>query len=98
MVERFPGNRLLRPDRNCRRCLYWSLYSPCHPTRCQWRKIRPIKVLAAEVNENKQPILFCEIESYPDGSDYSYLTTLPDPERLPEEQDEMHEMRGLLLA
>lgn len=45
----------------------------------------------------KQPVLFCEIEPYPDGSDYSYLTTLPDPARQPEEQVELRELRTLLL-
>lgn len=45
----------------------------------------------------KQPVLFCEIEPYPDGSDYSYLTTLPDPARQPEEQVELRELRILLL-
>ena len=45
----------------------------------------------------RRPILFCEIEPYPDGSDYSHLTTLPDPDRLPEEQVELRELRGLLL-
>jgi DNA-directed RNA polymerase specialized sigma24 family protein len=42
-------------------------------------------------------IHLCEIEPYPDGSDYSYLTTLPDPDRQPEEQVELRELRGLLL-
>ena len=45
----------------------------------------------------KRPIFFCEIEPYPDGSDYSYLTTLPDPDRQPEEQVELRELRKLLL-
>ena len=45
----------------------------------------------------RRPILFCEIEPYPDGTDYSHLTMLPDPDRLPEEQVELRELRGLLL-
>ncbi len=46
----------------------------------------------------RRPILFCEIEPYPDGRDYLCLTTLPDPDRQPEEQIELRELRGLLLA
>lgn len=45
----------------------------------------------------RRPILFCEIEPYPDESDYSCLTTLPDPDRQPEEQVELRELRELLL-
>ena len=45
----------------------------------------------------RRPILFCEIEPYPDGTDYSHLTMLPDPDRLPEEQVELRELRWLLL-
>ena len=45
----------------------------------------------------RRPIRFCEIEPYPDGSDYSHLTALPDPDRLPEEQVELRELRWLLL-
>ncbi len=45
----------------------------------------------------RRPILFCEIESYPDGGDYSYLTTLPDPNLQPEQQVELSELRQRLL-
>jgi len=45
----------------------------------------------------RRPILFSEIESFPDGDEYSYLTTLPDPDRQPEEQVELHELRQQLL-
>jgi RNA polymerase sigma factor (sigma-70 family) len=45
----------------------------------------------------RRPILFSEIESCPDGDDYSYLTMLPDPGRQPEEQAELHELRLCLL-
>ena len=45
----------------------------------------------------RRPNLFCEIEPYPDGSGYSYPTALPDPDRQPEEQLELRELRGLLL-
>ena len=45
----------------------------------------------------RRPILFSEIEPFPDGDDYSYLTTLPDPDRQPEEQVELHELRQRLL-
>jgi RNA polymerase sigma factor (sigma-70 family) len=45
----------------------------------------------------RRPILFSEIESFPDGGEDSYLTTLPDPDRQPEEQVELRELRRLLL-
>ena len=45
----------------------------------------------------RRPILFCEIEPYPEGSDSTSITLLPDLERQPEEQVELHELRELLL-
>jgi len=45
----------------------------------------------------QRPILFSEIELFPDGGEYAYLTSLPDPDRQPEEQAELHELRELLL-
>lgn len=45
----------------------------------------------------KRPILFCDIESATEGSDYSYLTMLPDTDRQPEEQVELSELRELLI-
>lgn len=45
----------------------------------------------------RRPILFSEIESFLDGGEDSYLTTLPDPDRQPEEQVELRELRKLLL-
>jgi RNA polymerase sigma-70 factor (ECF subfamily) len=45
----------------------------------------------------RHPILFSEIESCPDGDDYLYLIMLPDPDRQPEEQAELHELRLWLL-
>ena len=45
----------------------------------------------------RRPILFSEIELFTDGGEYAYLTTLPDPDRQPEEQVELHELRELLL-
>ncbi len=40
----------------------------------------------------RRPILFSEIELFPDGGEYAYLTSLPDPDRQPEEQAELHEL------
>jgi RNA polymerase sigma-70 factor (ECF subfamily) len=45
----------------------------------------------------KRPILFSEIEPFPDAVEYSFLATLPDPDRLPEEQVELRELRHSLL-
>jgi len=41
----------------------------------------------------RRPILFSEVESFPDGDEYSSLTMLPDPDRQPEELVELHELR-----
>src|SRR6266568_9674028 len=40
----------------------------------------------------RRSILFSEIELFPDGGEYAYLTSLPDPDRQPEEQAELHEL------
>ena len=45
----------------------------------------------------RRHLLFSEIEPSPDGGEYSFLATLPDPDRQPEEQVELHELRKLLL-
>ena len=45
----------------------------------------------------RRPVLFSEIESFPDGGEYACLTTLPDPDLQPEEQVELHELRQRLL-
>jgi RNA polymerase sigma-70 factor, ECF subfamily len=45
----------------------------------------------------KRPVFFSEIPSDPNGSEFSPLSMLPDPELLPEEQHELHELRELLL-
>jgi len=45
----------------------------------------------------RRHLLFSEIEPFPDGGEYSFLTTLPDPDRQPEEQVELHELRQRLL-
>ena len=45
----------------------------------------------------RRPILFSEIEPFPDGGEYACLTTLPDPDLQPEEQVELHELRQRLL-
>ena len=42
-------------------------------------------------------ILFSEIEPFPDGGEYSFLATLPDPDRQPQEQVELCELRQRLL-
>jgi RNA polymerase sigma-70 factor, ECF subfamily len=42
-------------------------------------------------------LLFSEIEPFPDGGEYSFLATLPDPDRQPEEQVELRELRQRLL-
>jgi RNA polymerase sigma-70 factor (ECF subfamily) len=44
----------------------------------------------------RRPILFSEIKSLTDGGEDSYLTMLPDPDRQPEEQIELRELRRLL--
>jgi RNA polymerase sigma-70 factor (ECF subfamily) len=45
----------------------------------------------------KRPIFFSEITSVPDGDECSLLIALPDPDRQPEEQVELHELRQRLL-
>src|SRR5947209_7990132 len=45
----------------------------------------------------RRHLLFSEIEPFPDGGEYSFLATLPDPDRQPEEQVELRELRKLLL-
>jgi len=45
----------------------------------------------------RRHLLFSEIEPFPDGGEYSFLATLPDPYRQPEEQVELRELRQRLL-
>src|SRR5437588_4469032 len=45
----------------------------------------------------KRPIFFSEIPSDPDGDEFSFLTTLPDPDLQPEERVELLELRQRLL-
>ncbi len=45
----------------------------------------------------KRPIFFSEIASISDGDEFSFLTTLLDPDLQPEEQVELHELRQQLL-
>ena len=45
----------------------------------------------------RRHLLFSEIEPFPDGGEYSFLATLPDPDRQPEEQIELRELRERLL-
>jgi RNA polymerase sigma-70 factor, ECF subfamily len=45
----------------------------------------------------KRYLLFSEIEPFPDGGEYSFLATLADPDRQPEEQVELRELRQWLL-
>jgi RNA polymerase sigma-70 factor, ECF subfamily len=45
----------------------------------------------------KRPLLFSEIEPFPDEDEYSFLATLPDQDRQPEEQVELRELRQRLL-
>lgn len=49
-----------------------------------------------ELRRNR-PILFSEMAPVPDGGEYSFLAALPDPERQPEEQVELRELRQRLL-
>jgi RNA polymerase sigma-70 factor, ECF subfamily len=42
-------------------------------------------------------LLFSEIEPFPDEGEYSFLATLPDPSRQPEEQVELIELRQRIL-
>jgi RNA polymerase sigma factor (sigma-70 family) len=45
----------------------------------------------------RRHLLFSEIEPIPDGGEYSFLATLPDPDRQPEEQVELRELQQQLL-
>ena len=45
----------------------------------------------------RRHLLFSEIEPFPDGGEYSFLTMLPDPDGQPEEQVELHELRQRIL-
>ncbi len=45
----------------------------------------------------RRHLLFSEVEPFPDGGEYSFLATLPDPDRQPEEQVELHELRQRIL-
>jgi len=45
----------------------------------------------------RRHLLFSEIEPFSEGSEYSFLSMLPDPERQPEEQVELHELRQRIL-
>jgi DNA-directed RNA polymerase specialized sigma24 family protein len=42
---------------------------------------------------HRRSILFCEIEPFSDGDESSYLATLADPGRQPEELVELHKLR-----
>jgi RNA polymerase sigma-70 factor, ECF subfamily len=59
---------------------------------CQIARHRAIDEL-----RRRRHLLFSEIEPFPDGGEYSFLATLPDPDRQPEEQVELRELRELLL-
>ncbi len=45
----------------------------------------------------KRPVFFSEVALYPDGSEFSPLIMLPDPDLQPEEQVELRELRARLL-
>jgi len=45
----------------------------------------------------KRPIFFSEMGEVPDGEEFSYLIALPDPQRQPDEQVELLELRQRLL-
>ena len=45
----------------------------------------------------RRHLLFSEVEPFSDGGEYSFLATLPDPDRQPEEQVELHELRQRIL-
>jgi RNA polymerase sigma-70 factor (ECF subfamily) len=62
------------------------------PWLCQVARRRSIDEL-----RRRRPIFFSEVESFPDGDEYSYLTKLPDLDRQPEEEAELHELRLCLL-
>ncbi len=49
-----------------------------------------------ELRRRRYP-LFSEIEPFPNGGEYSFLTKLLDPDRQPEEQVELHELRQRIL-
>jgi RNA polymerase sigma factor (sigma-70 family) len=59
---------------------------------CQIARHRAIDEL-----RRRRHLLFSEIEPFPDGGEYSFLATLADPDRQPEEQVELRELRELLL-
>jgi len=45
----------------------------------------------------KRPIFFSEIALVPGGDEFSFLTTLPDPDEQPEEQVELRELQQQIL-
>ena len=59
---------------------------------CQIARHRAINEL-----RRRRHLLFSEIEPFPDGGEYSFLATLPDPDRQPEEQVELRELRQRIL-
>src|SRR5260221_1521469 len=59
---------------------------------CQIARHRAIDEL-----RRRRHLLFSEVEPFPDGGEYSFLATLPDPDRQPEEQVELHELRQHIL-
>ena len=59
---------------------------------CQIARHRSIDELC-----RRRHLLFSEIEPFPDGGEYSFLATLPDPDLQPEEQVELRELRQRLL-
>ena len=59
---------------------------------CQIARHRSIDEL-----RRRRHLLFSEIEPFPDGGEYSFLATLPDPDLQPEEQVELRELRQRLL-
>ena len=59
---------------------------------CQIARHRAIDEL-----RRRRHLLFSEIEPFPEEGEYSFLATLADPDRQPEEQVELRELRELLL-
>ncbi len=59
---------------------------------CQIARHRSIDEL-----RRRRHLLFSEIEPFPDGGEYSFLATLPDPDLQPEEQVELRELRQRIL-
>ena len=87
------------------RCLTTRLLQLYRSLPTLERVVETLKAWLSQVARNrsidelrrKRPLLFSEIALFPDGDEYSPLTTLLDPDLQPEEQVELRELRQRLL-